>query len=187
MAAWMGNWEQHTMKARSIKLGSSLALMLMASGSFFASANTNGYKMVIIEDTPGVAALQAGKFDQGINETLDSNSAEVDNFSRQMSLCVGFTKSNQLQQAEQACNSAVALVQQFTHVSAGDKREMRAHALSNRGVLRLSQNNNLAALADFKRAAELSRSEVSVHNLQRLELALNKANNGLDLAMTTAE
>ncbi|WP_027671223.1 hypothetical protein [Rheinheimera baltica] len=175
------------MKARSIKLGSSLALMLMASGSFFASANTNGYKMVIIEDTPGVAALQAGKFDQGINETLDSNSAEVDNFSRQMSLCVGFTKNNQLQQAEQACNSAVASVQQFTHVSTGDKREMRAHALSNRGVLRLSQNNNLAALADFTRAAELSRNEVSVHNLQRLELALNKASNGLDLAMVTGE
>ena len=175
------------MKARAIKLGSSLALMLMASGSVLASANTNGYKMVLIEDTPGVAALQAGQFDQGISETLASNSAEVDNFSRQMSLCVGFTKSGKLEQATSACDSAVAAAQQFSHVSNSDKREMRAYALTNRGVMRLLQNNNLAALADFSRAAELSRTDVSVHNLQRLELALNNAQNGLDIAMVSAE
>lgn len=174
------------MKARSVKLGSSLALMLMASGSFLASANTNGYKMVLIEDTPGVAALQAGQFDQGISETLNS-SAEVDNFSRQMSLCVGFTKSGKLEQASGACDSAVAAAQQFHYVSSSEKREMRAYALTNRGVLHLLQNNNLSALADFKRAAELNRSDVNQHNLQRLELALNKANNGLDIAMVSAE
>lgn len=174
------------MKARSIKLGSSLALMLMASGSFLASANTNGYKMVLIEDTPGVAALQAGQFDQGISETLNSR-AEVDNFSRQMNLCVGFTKSAQLDKATQACDSAVAAAQQLYSVSRSDIREMRAYALTNRGVLRLLQNNNLAALADFNQATELNRSDISVHNLQRLELALNNASNGLDVAMVSAE
>ncbi|GAB59880.1 hypothetical protein [Rheinheimera nanhaiensis] len=174
------------MKARSVKLGSTLALMLMASGSFLASANTNGYKMVLIEDTPGVAALQAGQFDQGITETLNS-SVEVDNFSRQMSLCVGFTKSAQLDKAATACDSAVSAAQQLHLVSSSEKREMRAYALTNRGVLRLLQNNNLAALADFSRAAELNRSDVNLHNLQRLELALNKANNGLDLAMVSAD
>ena len=174
------------MKARVIKLGSTLALMLMASGSFLASANTNGYKMVLIEDTPGVTALQAGQFDQGITETLNS-SVEVDNFSRQMSLCVGFTKSAQLDKAATACDNAVSAAQQLHLVSSGDKREMRAYALTNRGVLRLLQNNNLAALADFNRAAELNRSDVSLHNLQRLELALNKASNGLDVAMVSAD
>ncbi len=174
------------MKARSVKLGGTLALMLMASGSFLASASTNGYKMVLIENTPGVAALQAGQFDLGISETLNST-AEVDNFSRQMSLCVGFTKGGKLDQATAACDSAVAAAQQLHQVSSSDKREMRAYALTNRGVLLLLQNNNLAALADFKRAAELNRSDVSLHNLQRLEVALNKANNGLDVAMTAAE
>uniref|UniRef100_A0A486XW35 FOG: TPR repeat n=1 Tax=Rheinheimera sp. BAL341 TaxID=1708203 RepID=A0A486XW35_9GAMM len=174
------------MKARSVKLGSSLALMLMASGSFLASASTNGYKMVLIENTPGVAALQAGQFDQGIHETLNST-AEVDDFSRQMSLCVGFTKSAQLDKAVVACDNAVSAAQQLHSVSSSDKREMRAYALTNRGVLRLLQNNNLAALADFNRAAELNRSAVSLHNLQRLELALNSANNGLDIAMVSAE
>ncbi|WP_166838110.1 tetratricopeptide repeat protein [Rheinheimera pleomorphica] len=174
------------MKARVIKLGSTLALMLMASGSFLASANTNGYKMVLIEDAPGVAALQAGQFDQGITETLNS-SVEVDNFSRQMSLCVGFTKSAQLDKAATACDNAVSAAQQLHLVSSSDKREMRAYALTNRGVLRLLQNNNLAALADFNRAAELNRSDVSLHNLQRLELALNNASNGLDVAMVSAD
>ncbi|MBU2113508.1 MAG: hypothetical protein KKE94_07000 [Gammaproteobacteria bacterium] len=174
------------MKARSVKLSSALALMLMASGSFLASANTNGYKMVLIEDTPGVAALQAGQFAQGISETLNS-SAEVDNFSRQMSLCVGFTKTAQLDNAADACNKAVTAAQQLHSVSSNDKREMRAYALTNRGVLHLLQNNNLAALADFNRATELSRSDVSLHNLQRLELALNKANNGLEVAMVSAD
>lgn len=174
------------MKARVIKLGSTLALMLMASGSFLASANTNGYKMVLIEDAPGVAALQAGQFDQGITETLNS-SVEVDNFSRQMSLCVGFTKTGKLEQATAACDNAVSAAQQLHLVSSSDKREMRAYALTNRGVLRLLQNNNLAALADFNRAAELNRSDVSLHNLQRLELALNKASNGLDVAMVSAD
>jgi precorrin-3B methylase len=64
---------------------------------------------------------------------------------------------------------------------------MRAYALTNRGVLRLLQNNNLAALADFNQATELARSDISLHNLQRLELALNKASNGLDVAMVSAE
>ena len=175
------------MKARSIKLSSAVALMLMASGSFLASANTNGYKMVIIEDTPGVAAMQAGNYDQSITETLSSNSAETDSFSRQMSLCVAFAKSSKLDAAEQACDGAVSSIQQFSHVSSSEKREMRAHALTNRGVLRLLQNNNLAALADFKRAAELKRNEINLHNLQRLELALNNADTGLDLAMVTGE
>jgi hypothetical protein len=175
------------MQARSVKLSSALALMLMASGSFLASANTNGYKMVLIEDTPGVAALRAGQLDLGITETLASSVAQTDNFSRQMSLCVGFTKSSKLDQAEQACNSAVAAAQQFVHVNSSDKREMRAHALTNRGVLRLLQNNNVAALADFNRAAELNSNTVSLHNLQRLELALNKANNGLELTVAAAE
>jgi len=77
------------MKARLVKLSGALAMVLMASGSFLASANTNGYKMVIIENTPGSTALQAGELDQGITETLNS-SAEVDTFARQMSLCVGY-------------------------------------------------------------------------------------------------
>ncbi len=175
------------MKARSVKLGSSLALVLMAAGSFLASANTNGYKMVLIEDAPGVSALQAGQFEQGISETLSTNTAAVDNFSRQMSLCVGFTKSGQLEQAATACDNAVAAVQQLPYISSSEKREMRGYALTNRGVLRLLQNNNLAALADFQRAAELNRSSnVSMHNLQRLEIALNKASSNLDLAMVSA-
>lgn len=174
------------MKARLVKLSGALAMMLMTSGSFLASANTNGYKMVIIENTPGSAALQAGKLDQAINETLNSN-IEVDNFARQMSLCVGFTKAGQLPKAEQACNEAVSSTQQFTQVSSSEKRDMRGHALTNRGVLRLLQNNNLAALADFNRAAELNRSDVSLHNLKRLEAALNRANNGLDVAMVSAD
>lgn len=90
-------------------------------------------------------------------------------------------------QAEQACNDAVAAAQQFSQVSSSDKRGMRGHALTNRGVLHLLQNNNLAALADFSRAAELNRSEVSLHNLKRLEAALNRANNGLDVAMVSAD
>ncbi|MDX1392001.1 MAG: hypothetical protein R3241_06465 [Rheinheimera sp.] len=174
------------MQARAIKLGSSLALMLMASGSFLASANTNGYKMVLIENTPGAAALQAGQFAQGINETLAS-SKDVTDFASQLSLCVGFSKNGQLQQAEDACNTAVSAAQQVTLASNSEKRALRAYALTNRGVLRLLQNNNLAALADFSRAAELTDHAVSQHNLQRLEQALNNANNGLDVAMLSAE
>jgi hypothetical protein len=174
------------MQARAIKLGSSLALMLMASGSFLASANTNGYKMVLIEDTPGAAALQAGQFEQGISETL-AQRAEAGSFARKMSLCVGFTKSGQLQQAEDACNSAVASAYQDVQASSSEKREMRAYALINRGVLRLLQSTNLAALNDFSRAAGLADSDVSQHNLQRLQQALNSASNGLDVAMLSAD
>lgn len=174
------------MQARAIKLGSSLALMLMASGSFLASANTNGYKMVLIENTPGAASLQAGQFAQGISETL-AHRAEAGSFAQQMSLCVGFTKSGQLHQAETACNNAVAAASKFTLANSSEKREMRGYALTNRGVLRLLQSDNLAALDDFNRAAELTDSDVSQHNLQRLQQALNNASNGLDLAMLSAD
>ncbi|MDX3772652.1 hypothetical protein QE250_00820 [Chromatiaceae bacterium AAb-1] len=170
------------MKARSLKLGGILALVLMSSVSFLANAAANSYKMVLIEDVPGVDALQAGKLAAGIQQTLASPVWEADNFSRYTNLCVGYTRLGELENAETACTKAITAAQKYQQTPASQKREMRAYAHTNRGVLRLKNNDNLGALEDFKRAAELNTNTINVHNLQRLELAIRNADIGLELA-----
>ncbi len=170
------------MKARSLKLGGFLALVLMSSVSFLASAATNGYKMVLIQDIPGVNALQTGELSSGIQQTLETPVWEADNFSRFTNLCVGYSRMGELEQAETACTKAITAAQKYQQAPLTLKREMRAYAHTNRGVLRLLSNDNLGALEDFKRAAELNGNTINLHNLQRLELAISKADTGLELA-----
>lgn len=169
------------MKARKVKLGSTLALALMGSCSFLATAADHGYKMVIIDEAPGVEALQSGHFAEGIQTTLDTPAWEIDKFTRNMNLCVGFTKLGEFKQAETACTNAINSAK-FQQAPQALKREMRAYAYTNRGVSRSLSDDRNGALEDFKRSAELNGSTVTLHNLAILETAYRSNSSGAEVA-----
>jgi len=52
---------------------------------------------------------------------------------------------------------------------------MRALALSNRGVTRLLQQDNVAALADFEQSQSLSKTDYGQYNLALLQQKLKAA------------
>lgn len=155
------------------KFATAVALSVLASSPFLASAASNGYKMVLIEDTPGVTTIQAGQLQQGISEVTNYRGAEVDSFSLQMSLCVAYSRLSQIDQAQSACSKAVSLAQSTPAMPTTAKREMRALAYSNRGVMHVLANDKVAALEDFKRAVSLQTNDINQHNLARLTADIN--------------
>ncbi|HAW91666.1 MULTISPECIES: hypothetical protein [unclassified Arsukibacterium] len=155
------------------KFATAVALSVLASSPFLASAASNGYKMVLIEDTPGVTTIQAGQLQQGISEVTNYRGAEADSFSLHMSLCVAYSRLNQIDLAQSACNKAVSLAQTTPALPTDAKREMRALAYSNRGVMHVLASDKVAALEDFKRAVSLNTNDINQHNLARLTADIN--------------
>jgi Flp pilus assembly protein TadD len=159
------------------KLATIVALSVLSSSPFLAFAANNGYKMTLIEDTPGVTTIQAGQLAQGISEVTNYRGATADSFSLQMSLCVAYSRLNQIDQAQSACSKAVTLAQSTSAMPADAKREMRALAYSNRGVMHVLASNKVAALDDFKRAVSLNANAINQHNLARLTADINGTEN----------
>ena len=156
------------MKATSLSFGKKVAVMLLASSSFVASAATSGFKMVLIEDTPGVSKIKAGLYQDGVAEATAATDKQADAFSKHMSLCVAYTHMAQFKQAEQACSSAIYAARRAEGSDSSYKREMRSFAHTNRGVARLMGQDPVAALADFQQATTLEQSEINQHNLALL-------------------
>ncbi|WP_233079545.1 hypothetical protein [Rheinheimera soli] len=155
------------MKATSFSFGKKVAVMLLASSSFVATATTGGFKMVLIEDTPGVSKIKAGLYQEGVAEATATDK-QADAFSKHMSLCVAYTHMAEFKQAEQACSSAIYAARRAEGSDSSYKREMRSFAHTNRGVARLMGQDPVAALADFQQATTLEQSEINEHNLALL-------------------
>ncbi|QIR13386.1 hypothetical protein [Shewanella aestuarii] len=156
------------------KLASALVLLTTSTVALADVADNTAYKMVLIEDVPGVNELQSGNIIEGLNETLSASKLEVDSFSRNINLCVGYTKLSEIEKAEQACTAAVKSARIDSTMG-----EMRAYAYNNRGVAKLMAKDNLGALEDFRRAAKVTSNSIYQHNLTRLEAALNSTDNGI--------
>ncbi|MCT8987979.1 hypothetical protein [Shewanella phaeophyticola] len=158
----------------------SATLLLTASASVMADnqgqqISSNAYKMVLVEDVPGVDALQTGHVEEGLNATLAASKYTVDDYSRNVNLCAGYVQMSDMEKAQKACSAAVKSARSLVAVPS---MSVRAYAYNNRGVMKLMNHDNLGALADFKRAAKVDNSSIYKHNLKRLEAALNTAQTG---------
>ncbi|QDE32814.1 MULTISPECIES: hypothetical protein [Shewanella] len=156
-------------------------LVLTASTSVMADEQTskttsNAYKMVLIEDVPGVDALQFGDVKEGLTATLSASKFAVDEYSRNVNLCAGYIKLADMEKAEKACSAAVKSARTQPAIPS---MTVRAYAYNNRGVMKLMSHDSLGALADFKHAAEVDNNGIYQHNVERLEAALNSDQNGM--------
>lgn len=155
------------------KFITSLAVVLLSSSPLLASAAGNAYKMAVIEDAPGAEYIKIGQFADAIAFVQGENSTHFEPFYRQVSLCVSYSSTAQFSLAETACNDAVQLAATLQAIPRSAKREMRALALNNRGVMNLMAGDKVAALQDFMQAVRLDNSELTLANLERLTLSIN--------------
>ncbi|GIU52556.1 MULTISPECIES: hypothetical protein [Shewanella] len=152
------------------------SLLLACSGNVFAAAvETTSYKMVLIEDMPGVDAIQSGDLVEGIELTKSAKNSAIDTYTRNLNLCVGYTKMSKFEIAETVCSEAVKMA---VNADKLPSMQMRAYAYNNRGVMKVLANDNVGALEDFKKAAKATHEPIYKQNLIRLETALNNTETG---------
>ncbi len=167
------------------KAGMRSALMLLlatASVSVAAAHETDDaaqYTMTVISDTAYGGRVIKGDYEKAI-EKITSSRRPGDRFSTATNLCVAYTKSGDIENAQEACGVALALIEgrqlELSKSRLDDyyeQRLLRVHlalALSNRGVLHVINGDTESARNDFEAALEL-RAGVSApaENLARLD------------------
>jgi predicted negative regulator of RcsB-dependent stress response len=136
-----------------------------------AQENSAAYVMTVIDDRAAGDQVISGAYSQAI-ESLTANTAKRSStFAASNNLCVAYTKTNRLSEAEQACSTALR-TSKATYASSYDvnvKRDFHAVALSNRGVIRAVSGNTDQARQDFKTAMKISTLTTPAENLAVLE------------------
>ncbi|MEQ8207507.1 MAG: hypothetical protein RIA65_15145 [Woeseia sp.] len=139
-----------------------LALILSLLGSQFAlaGASEDNFKMIALIDQAQGKLIVAGDYQKAIDK-LAGSGLRGTSFSAHNNLCIAYTKEKQLEQAEIACNKAVALrnslsiaLNPYMDTNTRNKARDKAIALSNRGVLHAIKGDQQSALQDFEAALQ---------------------------------
>lgn len=162
---------------------------LATSLAVSAQADTEGYSMVVYEDSRHGSKVMSQEYGT-ITSALAAMEARGDaDFDTLNNLCVGYTMTKAFTKAEAACDAAVgegtppdALFDEESAFSGARTRKTLARnreaiALSNRGVLRAVTGDLVGAREDFEKAATLSdivdAAEINLTRLTALAVAPN--------------
>lgn len=143
------------------------------------------YEMAVFLDAAQGPKILTGNYAQAI-EKIRSKDHAGDTLRVKTNLCVAFTKSGDIEAAEQACDEAVAEAKSFRKVrrstyyvqTAADVRaRYLAIALSNRGVLKAVKGDFEAAREDFDAAMAQRAWGISTAraNLEKLEQMIEES------------
>jgi tetratricopeptide (TPR) repeat protein len=152
---------------------------ILTAGIFAASApialgeeTPSAYVMTVVHDQADGDQVIAGAYNMAIRNITSGTGKGVRKFAAQNNLCVAYAKTNKLPQAAEACSRAL-LANEPIYAAAYDatsKRDLRAVALSNRGVIHAVSGDAGRAREDFKAAMRLSSALASAaENLAVLE------------------
>lgn len=149
------------------------AILLLAAGSISAhEVQQSGYRMTVIQNEAYGRFMMFGKFEKGIARINTLGSRGSNSFAAKNNLCVGLTKTGDLEQAREACDAALAISEQSGRFGETplEKEILRDQTLaySNRGVLRAVAEDFHGAMEDFEYAAELDAEanvDVALDNL----------------------
>lgn len=136
------------------------------------------YTMAVIKNEAYGRRVTAGKYEQAIDRITRGGGRVKDRFADQVNLCVAYTKTKDIENANAACNAALAgLRKQEARATRskkgplyGNYKKDLAVALSNRGVLFAVSGDAERAKESFAAAIELqtSLSHIAESNLERL-------------------
>ncbi len=137
------------------------------------------YTMAVIENEAYGRQVTAGKYEHAIDRITRGGSKARDRFANHVNLCVAYTKTRNIENANLACNAALAglkkqedraMRSKKSPLYGSYKRDL-AVALSNRGVLFAVSGDKARARESFAAALELqtSLSQIAESNLERLE------------------
>lgn len=139
--------KRKTVSARIFFAGTFAAFASIAQ----AGEENLAFVMTVIEDQAHGDQLIQGDYDEAILKLVAQK--DKHGFSASNNLCVAYTKTNKLPEAERACSQALKR-SKTTYGSWYDsaKKTDYAVALSNRGVIRALVGDTEGARRDFKRA-----------------------------------
>lgn len=163
-------------------LGITCALLLGPVFSMPVTAEetpATAYTMAVIKNEAYGRRVTAGNYEQAIDKITRGGTHVRDRFADHVNLCVAYTKTKDIENADLACNAALAGIRKqedrATRSKKGPlygayKRDL-AVALSNRGVLFAVSGDAARAKECFAAAIELQTdlSRIARSNLARLE------------------
>lgn len=134
--------------------------------------NAAAYVMTVIGDRAAGEQVISGAYGQAIESLTANTTKRSSRFAAANNLCVAYTKTNRLSEAESACSAAIRS-SKATYASWYDvnrKRDFYAVALSNRGVIRAVSGDTEQARQDFRAAMRISSTlSAPAENLAALE------------------
>lgn len=176
-------------KTRFTKTSCLALLAFSVSGSVFAESNGQSsgqsndprYTMTVIRDVAQGASVVKGDYEKAIAR-ITSRRVTLNPFAEFTNLCVAYAKSGQIDEADAACDSALAIIrdpdwERRSGVQSGyseqTRRKYLALALSNRGVLHAIRGDESAAEKSFDEAIKLDQRNTAPRvNLARLEAGI---------------
>lgn len=136
---------------------------LIACAPVSAGEADPAYTMTVIVDTAHGTEVVAGDYERAI-EKITASKRTRDAYSKQTNLCVAYTKMGELDKATEACEAALAIMQDGRKsrtsgrgVARSERMErvFLALALSNLGVVHAARGSEDTARRTFREAVEL--------------------------------
>ncbi len=156
-----------------------LKAMLIATGLTcgavsLAHPQLENFEMTVVSDAAFGRKVMDGKLESAIRGIEASTTRPALEFFAQNNLCVAYTKTGQFNDAEKACDAAIAKTLPARQLKASGytqvDRRYAAMALSNRGVLRALMGEKVRAEEDFSAAVDLkARIGAPKRNLEYLQ------------------
>ena len=169
------------MKRKFTKTSCLALLAFGASGSVVAESNDPRYTMTVIRDVAQGASVVKGDYEKAITR-ITGRRVALNPFAEFTNLCVAYAKSGKIDAADEACDTALAIVrdpdwERRSGVLSGygeqTRRKYLALALSNRGVLHAIRGDESAAEKSFDEAIKLDQRNTAPRvNLARLEAGI---------------
>ena len=181
------------MKRRFTQTSCLVLLAFGASGSVVAESNgrSNGqsdgqsndlrYTMTVIRDAAQGANVVKGDYEKAVAR-ITGRRVALNPFAGFTNLCVAYAKIGKIDEADDACDTALAIVRDpnwehrsgvMTGYGERTRRKYLALALSNRGVLHAIRGDESAAEQSFDEAIKLDQRNTAPRvNLARLEAGI---------------
>ncbi len=152
------------------------ATALLAADVAMAEEEAAAYKMVVFSDQRHGAKVAKGNYEKAIAKITAAPERRRDVFETKTNLCVAYTKSGDLENAETNCEAALVYIRE-KHAAAPSTNAIGLRyekylsvALSNRGVLYAVNGDLDSARSTFEEAMELkARISMPKRNLARLD------------------
>ena len=177
------------MKRRFTQTSGLVLLAFGASGSVVAESNgqSNGqsndprYTMTVIRDVAQGTSVVKGDYEKAVAR-ITGRRVALNPFAGFTNLCVAYAKIGKIDEADDACDTALAIVRDpnwehrsgvMTGYGERTRRKYLALALSNRGVLHAIRGDESAAEQSFDEAIKLDQRNTAPRvNLARLEAGI---------------
>lgn len=143
------------------------SIILVSPTLVFAKAT--GLQVAIVKDSLASQNILSGDFEKSIKR-LTHKKRSSSAYEKNMGLCVAYLKSNNSEQSESSCTTAI---ESLSSINTKNSRALylKAIAYSNRGVARYLNDDLTGAIDDLTIAKSIDENSITKGNLRFIEQA----------------